>query len=376
MRKLSDIKGIEKLTNIEKKYFSIAAAGAGVPFIKGRAGTAKTAICYGIAEKLGLNLIDLRLSQIDELSLGIFPVVDEDKGNEFKSFSFAVPEWALDANKRPTLVLFEEGNRCRQAVQDAVLGILQERKIGKFEFNSDVYMIMTGNMGEEDGTQVSEFDLALKNRLVTFNHKLSVDDWVQGYAEKKVLPQIVSFVKSKPEYFYVLPNIEDADKVDAFATPRSWTHLSKNIKFQYGEQPTIDEIIEAVESIGPNFIGTTSIKFLTYLEEQKTLDYKQVLNQYSKYKKQIELLSRAQRSDLLESIKQTKLTDFNKTQLKNLANFLETLPQDEQVAALFDFMKKEPKILSSTKKEDREAKIAVVEDIVFKPLKDLYKKLS
>lgn len=368
MKKLSDIKGFEKLTAIEKKYFSVAAANAGVPFIKGRAGTAKTAICYSIAEKLGLNLIDLRLSQIDELSVGIFPVVDEkDSAKNYRSFSFAVPQWALEANERPTLVLFEEGNRCRQAVQDAVLGILQERKIGNFEFNDEVYMIMTGNMGEADGTQVTEFDLALKNRLVTFTHNLTVQDWVEGYAEKKVIPQIVNFVKSKPETFYVLPNIEEADRVEAFATPRSWAHLSKNIQFQYGETPTTDEVISIVESIGANFIGTTAIKFLTYLEETKTLSYQQILDSYDKFEKRISELSRAQRSDILESIKQIKLIDLSKKQLTNLSKFITTIPEDEQMAIIIDFIKSERRLLTDSDNK----KIQMIEDIIIKGFKDL-----
>jgi hypothetical protein len=370
MKRLSDIQGVQNLTKIERKYFSIAAANAGVPFIKGRAGTAKTAICYSIANKLGLQLIDLRLSQIDELSVGIFPVVDEESGKDYKTFSFAVPDWAVKANSKPTLVLFEEGNRCRQAVQDAVLGILQERKIGNFEFNSDVYMIMTGNMGEADGTQVTEFDLALKNRLVTFTHNLTVDDWIEGYAEKKVIPQIVNFVKSKPETFYVLPNIEEADKVDAFATPRSWAHLSKNIEFQYGPQPTTDEVIQVVESFGSNFIGTTAIKFLTYLEETKTLSYKQILDDYEKYEKQISELSRAQRSDLLESVKEIELINLSKKQLENLKKFITTIPEDEQIAVILDFLKRNPKLLSSSS----DKKIIQVEQILLKSFKSVITK--
>lgn len=368
MKRLSDITGFQSLTSIEKKYFSIAAANAGVPFIKGRAGTAKTAICYSIANKLGLQLIDLRLSQLDELSVGIFPVVDEkDPTKDYRSFSFAVPNWALEANSKPTLILFEEGNRCRQPVQDAVLGILQERKIGNFEFNSDVYMIMTGNMGEADGTQVTEFDLALKNRLVTFTHNLTVQDWIEGYAEKNVVSQITSFVKAKPETFYVLPNIEEADKVDSFATPRSWAHLSKNIQFQYGETPTTDEVISVVESVGANFIGTTAIKFLTYLEEIKSLSYEQVLNDYEKYKEQIDKLSRAQRSDLLESVKEIELTTLTDKQLKNLSKFTTTLPEDEQVAVLMDFLRKNPTLLSSSNNK-KDLKIV---ELLLKPFKSL-----
>lgn len=368
MKRLSDIQGVQSLTKIEKKYFSIAAANAGVPFIKGRAGTAKTAICYSIANKLGLQLIDLRLSQIDELSVGIFPVVDEkDPNKDYRSFSFAVPDWALKANSKPTLVLFEEGNRCRQAVQDAVLGILQERKIGNFEFNEDVYMIMTGNMGEADGTQVSEFDLALKNRLVTFTHNLTVQDWIEGYAEKNVIQQITSFVKAKPETFYVLPNIEESDKIDAFATPRSWAHLSKNIQFQYGDNPTTDEVIDVVTSVGANFIGTTSIKFLTYLEEIKSLSYQQIIDSYDKYEQQISKLSRAQRSDLLESVKEIELVKLTKKQLENLARFTTTIPEDEQVAVLLDFLRKNPKLLSSS----TDKKVQLVEQILLKPFKEL-----
>jgi hypothetical protein len=44
----------------------------------------------------------------------------------------------------------------------------------------------SGNLGDEDGTDVEEFDSALNNRLIHINHTLDVQEWLD-YAEEKIV---------------------------------------------------------------------------------------------------------------------------------------------------------------------------------------------
>jgi hypothetical protein len=47
--------------------------------------------------------------------------------------------------------------------------------------------MMSGNLGDEDGTDVEEFDSALNNRLIHINHTLDVQEL--EIMQKKIVTQ-------------------------------------------------------------------------------------------------------------------------------------------------------------------------------------------
>ena len=324
-----DVVGYNTLTKVEKKFFRLMYTKGAVPFVKGRAGEGKSAIIESIATKLGMNFIDLRLSQKDELSVGEFPVLcpERDESGAMK-FEFAVPDWAILANEKPTIINFEELNRCRQSVMDACLGILNERRIGShFKFNDNVLMISTGNMGDADGTTVNEMDAALKNRMNITNHALLYQDWLDGYATEHVVACVRGFLKSKPDYFYKLPdNVEEHDN---FATPRSWSNLSKHIKSVLGEKAKYNEIIELVREDGTGIVGESVVKFIEYLERANKIKYTDVINTFDKVEDAIIEMARPQRSDIMESIFEHGLEKLKPKQMDNFIKFSKLLGDDE-----------------------------------------------
>jgi len=54
------------LTKKEKKYFQVMWAKYGVLFITSKPGVAKSAIAKSIADKMGFNYVDMRLTMSDE----------------------------------------------------------------------------------------------------------------------------------------------------------------------------------------------------------------------------------------------------------------------------------------------------------------------
>ena len=189
------------LTLKERKYFSIMWAKYGVLNITSKPGVAKSAIGRAIADKMNFRYMDIRLSMVDETDVGLYPNVSEVvvDGKPVRCLDFVVPRWAIEANKQPTIIHFEELNRASQQVRNAALQILLERQIGTdFKFNDNVLMMSSGNLGDEDGTDVEEFDNALNNRLIHINHTLGVDEWLEGFANEKCHPMIVGFIKSHP----------------------------------------------------------------------------------------------------------------------------------------------------------------------------------
>jgi hypothetical protein len=68
-----------------------------------------------------------------------------------------------------------------------------------FKFNDNVLMMSSGNLGDEDGTDVEEFDSALNNRLIHINHTLDVQEWL-GIIRRKLCDYF--YIKTHPEQMY------------------------------------------------------------------------------------------------------------------------------------------------------------------------------
>ncbi len=288
---------------------------------------------------MGLDYIDLRLSMNDETDFK-FPYLSDEEynGEKIKVSNYAVPKWAYKANTRPTLVHFEELNRAPQFVRNAALQLLLERTIGPdFSFNDNVFMMATGNLGADDGTDVEELDNALNNRLIHYPHELTLDEWIEFYAKDKVHRNIVEYLRQYPDKFYVKPN----ENSKAYATPRSWTFLSDYIIKNYGKDSATSEWLMDLTLVGKAFIGNTYSDFMRYCEAQLKLTINDVLEDFDKVKKSLtDDFKRDKKSELIFTLKEMDVLSFNKKQLDNVIKFLAIVDQDERYGYLIDMTDK------------------------------------
>jgi len=324
---------LSTLTDKERKYFAIMWAKYGVLNITSKPGVAKSTIGRSIAEKMNFRYMDIRLSMVDETDVGLYPNVSEVEvdGKMVKCLDFVVPRWAIEANKQPTIIHFEELNRASQQVRNAALQILLERQIGTdFRFNENVLMMSSGNLGDEDGTDVEEFDSALNNRLVHINHTLSVDEWIKDFAMTNCHKLITSFIKAHPEQMYK----NATDNVKAYATPRSWTMLSEFIVANYGQDASPREFLPLLKEVASGYIGNSAVKFVQYCEDMLNISIQDVINNYDGIKKDLEKYNRDKNSELIQSLKEIDITKLNKKQLDNVVKFLNNVGDDEKTAYL------------------------------------------
>jgi hypothetical protein len=330
-------KRLQTLTPKERQYFSIMRAKSGVLKINAKPGVAKSAIARSIAKKMGFQYKDIRLTMIDETDLGLYPDKSEiefknKKGEmeKVKVLDFIVPKWAFESNLQPTIIHFEELNRANLHVRNAALRILLERQISDdFAFNDNVLMMCSGNLGEEDNTDVEEFDSALNNRLIHVNHKLSVPEWIDGFAREHVHPTIVSYIETNPEQIYKI-----SDNSEAFATPRSWTFLSDFIITNFGKDSQPSDFISTVKELAMCYVGNSAIKFVKYCEDMMSLTINDVIKDYKSVKDKVLKSNRDKRSELIQSLRSIDITDLADKEIKNIKDFLKTVTDEERVAYL------------------------------------------
>jgi hypothetical protein len=334
---------VEKLATLtlkERKYMAIMWAKYGVLNITSKPGIAKSAIGRSIADKMGFRYMDIRLSMVDETDVGLYPnvseidVTDENGTRTVKCLDFVVPRWAIEANKQPTIIHFEELNRASQQVRNAALQILLERQIGTdFKFNDNVLMMSSGNLGDEDGTDVEEFDSALNNRLVHINHTLDVKEWVDDFATENVHPMIVSYINTHPEHMY-----KTSDNAKGYATPRSWTMMSEFIVANYGMNSTPREFLPLLKEVAAGYIGNSAMKFVTYCEDMMNINIMDVLNNFEKVKEDLKKYNRDKNSELIQSLREMDITKLSDKQLDNCVKFLNQVGDDEKTAYLLHIL--------------------------------------
>jgi hypothetical protein len=320
------------LTEKEREYLAIMWPKYGVLNITSKPGVAKSAIGLSIANKLGMRYIDIRLSMVDETDVGLYPNVSEIvvDGKSIKCLDFVVPRWAIEANRQPTIIHFEELNRASQQVRNAALQILLERCIGMdFNFNENVLMMSSGNLGDEDGTDVEEFDAALNNRLIHIDHVLGVDEWLKNFAVDKCHRLIVSYIKTHPEQIY-----KTSDNMKGYATPRSWTMLSKFITQNYGKEASARDFLPLLRKVAHGYVGNSAHKFLQYCEDMLNISIQDVINNFDGVKKDLAKYNRDKNSELIQSLKEIDISTLNEKQLGNIVKFLNGVGDDEKTAYL------------------------------------------
>ena len=324
---------LAKLTPRERSYFSVMWPKSGVLYITAKPGVAKSAMARSIADKMGFAYQDIRLSMVDETDVGLYPCVSEVDvdGTPIKCLDFVVPRWAIEANKRPTIIHFEELNRASQQVRNAALQILLERQIGvDFRFNDTVLMMSSGNLGDEDGTDVEEFDGALNNRLVHYPHSLDYKEWIKEFADENIHPLVVSYILAHPEKLYQPPT----ENSKAYATPRSWTFLSDFITCNFGVNASPREFLPSLQPIASYYVGNSAVKFLQYCEDQLNISIQDVLDDYPRVEPELKRYNRDKKSELIVSLKQLDINKLNDKQLTNLTKFLQSVGEDELTAYL------------------------------------------
>jgi hypothetical protein len=322
------VEKIPTLTAREQSYFRMMWGKSGVLYITAKPGVAKSAIARSIAQKMGFRYMDIRLSMVDETDVGLYPHVSD--VDSVKCLDFVVPRWALEANKQPTIIHFEELNRASQSVRNAALQILLERQIGvNFKFNDTVLMMSSGNLGDEDGTDVEEFDSALNNRLIHIKHTLSFPEWVEGFAKDNVHKMIVSYLQAHPENLY-----KTSDNSQAYATPRSWTFLSDFIVSNFGMDSGPREFLPFLKEIAAGYVGNSAMKFLQYCEDMLNININDIINDYDRVATDLKKYNRDKNSELIQSLKEMDLGKFTEKQLGNITKFLKGVGEDELTAYL------------------------------------------
>ncbi|MFX0092909.1 MAG: AAA family ATPase [Candidatus Hodarchaeota archaeon] len=190
-------------------------------FIHGPPGIGKSAAVERVSQKLNIEYIDMRLTQMDAVDLRGLPVLTESG----KLTDWAPPE---ELPREGEGILFlDELNLAPPSVQHAAYQLILQRRLGKYRLPDGWVCFAAGNR-IEDRAHVNELPSPLANRFVHINmDPPPIDQWIKWATDNSIDERIMGFLQWRPEMLFLF---NPDNPSSAFPTPRSWEFCSRLIQ--------------------------------------------------------------------------------------------------------------------------------------------------
>lgn len=239
--------------------------------LHGSPGVGKSDVVRQIAKQRGIELIDLRLSQLDPVDLRGVPSVDAKK----HITTWNTPSFLPTDGKG--ILFLDEINSAAQATQAAAYQLVLDRKLGDYELPPGWAIIAAGNRAT-DRAIVNQMSTALKNRFTHLNYEVNNDDWCDWALKNNIAVEVLGFIRFRPmllnEFEQRNESKEEKERVQrlkdaqAFATPRSWEFLSKVVQ----QKPSSDIEYELYTGIVGEGAAAEFMGYLKYYRDLPNLD--------------------------------------------------------------------------------------------------------
>jgi len=285
--------GVEDLTKKIRRIFdmNMKRVDDGKPrkknhalFIWGAPGIGKTEILRQVANQNEAVVIEWHLSQIEPTDFRGIPKIENPKDSgdpKDERTVVKLPELFPDSNTtQPGIMFFDEMNRAPQMVLSAALSLCLTGEIGTYKLPERWIVVAAGNRAIDLGDATpTVIEPALANRFSHVNYSPSLEDWTDwAYKQEAINPDIINFLKFKPQYFHKLDPDEEPQ---AWASPRSWELSSEEDYAARGYDWTKPLNTKELTQIYTDNVGSeAAVAFDSYLELKKVYNEKDVEKVY------------------------------------------------------------------------------------------------
>jgi len=250
------------LTTILEREFSSAKEGLHTPvMLWGPPGVGKSQLIAQIAQNHQVEMIDIRLSQMEPSDL---------RGIPFRQGELV--EWAIPAllpqkeRHGDTGILFlDEINAAPPSVSAAAYQLILDRRLGEYKVPEGWVIFAAGNRQGDHGVTYS-MPAPLANRFSHFELETNLDDWVHWAYQNHIDERIIGFLRFRPELLF---DYDPAHNPTAFPSPRSWEFAHRAVqKFDH-----IPHLLQAsLQACVGAAAGIELTAFINSLEQMPDLD--------------------------------------------------------------------------------------------------------
>lgn len=184
--------------------------------ILGKPGGGKSALCRDVGNTLGFeNIIEFNASLRDPVDLLGTPRND----SEVTTWKPPAEIKALETGRN--LLILEELTDANAAMQNALCGLIYDRRIGNVHLSSDTYILASGNR-TQDKSGANKLSTKLGNRVRIKEFDENIDDWCSWALEAGIDPVMIQFLRFKPNL------LSDFDpNRSKNPTPRAWARANE-----------------------------------------------------------------------------------------------------------------------------------------------------
>jgi len=286
---------------------------------KGPTGIGKSHIVHQVADRLNMEVIDRRLSQMTEGDIiGLPELVDG-------VTRFAPIDWFVRACNEPVILFFDELNRATIEVQQCAFQIVLDRELNGHKLHPETRVYAAVNEGSE--YQVTEMDPALLRRFFVTTLEPTVQDWLT-WARKgnRIDSLMVTFIEKYPAHLRHTGQIQPGT---VYPNPASWDRLNTTLEYA-GMKPSQScgaNFNPLFYSMCTGFLGIeTTIAFVDYVKNHESkFSAEDVLDNYPNIKDMVDALTTDKKNDLLNIIvTHTTNNEVTINQVQNACDFVNT----------------------------------------------------
>lgn len=177
-------------------------------FLWGPPGIGKSSIVAGVAKSTGMDLIDLRVSQLAPTDLRGLPFVEGGRAH------FAPP--AFLPHEGEGILFIDEFNMASPSMMGIAQQLILDRRVGDYVVPEGWYIVAAGNRAE-DRAAVSQMPAPVANRFIHFNVEPDLASWKEFAIQQGMNEQIISFLNYRPQLLFHFNK-----NATAWPSPRSW----------------------------------------------------------------------------------------------------------------------------------------------------------
>jgi hypothetical protein len=245
--------------------------------LHGSPGGGKSQVVKQVADDLGFDFRDVRLSQLDPVDLRGVPSVDrEAKLTTWNPPDF-LPHPGTPGYNENGILFLDEINSAPQGTAAAAYQLVLDRRLGDYVLPPGWRIVAAGNKST-DRALVNEMSTALRNRFTHLQYEVNLDDWCLWAFSNNIHESVIGFVRFRPELLNEFEerngSKEEKDRIkkmkdsQAFATPRSWEFVSRIMQASPSREIEMDLIAGTVgEGAAAEFMA-----YLRYYRDMPNID--------------------------------------------------------------------------------------------------------
>ncbi len=249
------------LAVIEKEYASTHEGHHTPVMLWGPPGVGKSQMVAQVADRHNVQLIDIRLSQMEPSDLRGIPFRN---GEEVE---WAIPAMlpSLKRHGEDGILFIDEITSAPPSVSAAAYQLILDRKLGEYEVPKGWAIIAAGNRQGDRGVTYS-MPAPLANRFSHYEVDINLDDWVAWAYANSIDERIIAFLRFRQDLLF---DFDPSHNPVAFPSPRSWEFAHRAL-YKFSDHP--DLLLGALQACVGNAAGVELRAFIESLDQMPDLD--------------------------------------------------------------------------------------------------------